>query len=602
MMASYTLDCMPMLQTLVSESSVRRRLGQSIARKRLLVKGDGNPNVTIHPDESSLVGLGEVPPTVSVDFLDGHQTLISADACGKICIHRLPVGSAVGQQHSTEGQKLSKILELPPVQGQQMSVVKLFPLSDGESFCVGLPSGDYHVYSRNHERWTRTGRGTALPPISKNNPSNYCGYQVRGAQRRYHRDFLTDKTLWNQLSDEQQSSNCYYLVHTSLSEISDWDFRQPAGCIMTRPMSYHWMEQSDYLPGRHMSMQNDDARWAFFETSSTILSAFVDPERDCFTVMDHRHGRPVVHCTAPSSSSSKVGGQEDISAVCFLSDQTLVTAHASRGGAMRNGTHSGLYNAIKLWDIRYMSENVDVDVTSSSFPFDTMHKGKPTAEWVVIAEDGTDDGNTTIRIVPINSSETSKSTSSTSADPHQHITRLTPCGGTKIMITLQQSCDKSGRCNKLVLYDLLRNKICSEHTCPESTATKTLPVVAIPPRNSSDDSLLMATCETIARAATQISVFDLSATKDKSSREDKTASRKARKRPWNEDSGEPKSAIPTNYLGSIRPTEIEDRFGIRTRITSLAWNASGTALVGGSLDGDVFVWDSSTDKNDDDEA
>jgi WD40 repeat protein len=59
----------------------------------------------------------------------------------------------------------------------------------------------------------------------------------------------------------------------------------------------------------------------------------------------------------------------------------------------------------------------------------------------------------------------------------------------------------------------------------------------------------------------------------------------------------PRTAISPAFVGTIQ-SELEDDVGMPTRLESLAWNATGTALVGGSTDGDLFVWDAN-DRNGD---
>jgi hypothetical protein len=44
-----------------------------------------------------------------------------------------------------------------------------------------------------------------------------------------------------------------------------------------------------------------------------------------------------------------------------------------------------------------------------------------------------------------------------------------------------------------------------------------------------------------------------------------------------------------HLIGTIRPT-IEDEHGIRSRLQCLAFNETGTSLVGGTDAGDLFLW------------
>lgn len=519
-MTSHALDAGSWSTSTAGRVQKRARLGQSISRKKLLRQE--NPSVEIHPPVHEVMDTNRI---VSVEFLDAHQTVLSADSYGRICVHRLPAGKS----------KLHKVLDLPPLQ-DQMTQVKLFPLSDGQSFCVGLPNGDYRVYSRGDQLCS--GGGTRLAAIANN--SDYQAHQIRGARRRYHRCFR------NPLHSMNQQDPTIQQQQPQLSEISDWDAPNRR---LTRPKSFDWLQNSPALPGRYPTV-HEDARWAFRETPSTILAAYVDPELDCFTVMDNRVHRPVVYCHAPTT-----GKEEDITAACFLSDHALLTSHVWKKRPEQPD------NGLKLWDIRMSTKPVVVvkDVLPS-FPYDTMiRKRDPDMKWFVTEQD---EGRSSIAPTPSLGGAPSRI---------HRITRLAaPCDG-RAMITLQSQAG-----TEALLYDLIHNKIMFRHM--EEAAdllTGAAPLVAISSSTSSDSSNnMICTAAKLPGAKTRLTIHDPSSVIKKNN--------VSRKRPITKEK-------PTLVGSTV--FELEDREGLNTRLTSLAWNKSGTSLVGGSLDGDVFVWE-----------
>jgi hypothetical protein len=493
-----------------SALSTRQRLGQSIGRKRLLKNAD--PKHVIHPSFDTQMAI------TSVNFLN-ETNILSADSQGQIAVHRLPVGSS----------DIHKVLELPPLQ-DHLALVNLCPLSDGTSFGVGLPNGDYRIYSVEEGRWSSS--GTALTHSSPS-PS-YRGYQMYGARRRYHRDF--QNSMWSCLVDG--SSHCYTSPSSHWSEISDWENKR----CMTRPNSYQWLENIDSLPGRYPSTQDG---WAFRETASTLHSAFVDPERDCFSVMDHRVPGPVL-CYSNKSRPC----QEDITACCFISDNALATSHVWRATSDKHPS-----NSIRIWDLRKMNEKPAVQHVLPSFPYDSIRNVERATEWFVSG----DEQNTLVGP----SSQTNASSN------HQYITKLSPSRdlNNTLVITLQLA----DRRTELVIYDYIHNKVTFQQTCDEDSPV----VAAVTPNHD-----FVATSSILAGAKTKISFFD------PHHKTTTTTTTKSRKRPATTTVPRPAAAL----VGCFSP-ELEDRLGIRTRLTSLSWNATGTSLVGGSLDGDLFVWE-----------
>ncbi|KAI2500970.1 hypothetical protein MHU86_13515 [Fragilaria crotonensis] len=188
------------------EQKRKQQIARTIGRNRLLK--DANPCTTIRR------GLDSNSLSMTTSFMDqveylNNSAIISADSHGRIAVHQLALGKS---------GKTNKLLNLPPLQDCP-SPLKLFPLSDASSFAVGLPNGDYQIYSGQEGRWATCPHGIPIRNASSTSSSLssfYTGYQRSGPYRRYHRDFKWP--LWNCSLDDFSNA-----ATMGWSQISNWE-------------------------------------------------------------------------------------------------------------------------------------------------------------------------------------------------------------------------------------------------------------------------------------------------------------------------------------------------------------------------------------------
>ena len=210
----------------------RQQLGRSIGRQRLVKNRGGHyPKHILHSSHTDPSASSAA--IICVHFLS-NDVILSAQSHGQMAVHRLPVGTG-------PSGKVHKIMDLPPLQ-EQTTILKLFPLSDATSFAVGLPNGDYRIYSGEGAKWSSSlySSTTACTPLRTPSAPFYTTVdQIHGVRRRYHRDFVS--SLW--VSRDVRSTT------PTWSEISDWETKR----YITRPNSYHWISNAECLPGHYPS-------------------------------------------------------------------------------------------------------------------------------------------------------------------------------------------------------------------------------------------------------------------------------------------------------------------------------------------------------------
>jgi len=391
----------------------KKKFVEKLACKNIL--NSREPSAVMHPEVSNF--MASTAAITHVSFLDDKNTILSGDSSGKISIHRL---------QSNKGDTI-KLLELPAL---TTASIRLSPLrqqgsgdtsaSLSQSFCVGLPNGDYFVYSTDEQRWSGNCSSQINPHDGRS--CSFHGFRYGGSRRRYHRN--PRRHLWDANS----------LSHKP-SEIADWDTKP----WMVRPNDHEGNFTLDpYSPGI-------ESLWDFREVGSLLMAAHVDNERDCFTIMDHRTSRrPVVYCNyCPNSYNSR----EDITALCFASDNCVATSHRweATSGTMNNK------NAIKLWDIRMISKEM-IKHPLPSFPLDTFCNNEPDSQWYISGRE---------QMKTVSRSALSEENASS------NITQLTPTReNNHIMITMQSNSER--RSKQTLLFDPVREKILYQHTIHDS--------------------------------------------------------------------------------------------------------------------------------------
>jgi hypothetical protein len=469
-------------------SKLRRMHGERVWSEHMREKED--PKFSLHPSNSQA-------SVSTIQYLN-HSTILSVDSSAQIFAHRLSL-------ESSESQVL-KLLSHPILETQ--CKLQLFPLSNGTTFLVGLPNGDYQIYSGERCQWskTMTGKRVDVPLSPRSSFANCKSY--KGARRRFYRD-------WNSSPWNSNSSN--------LIEISDWEK------TIRRPTNY----ESKALLETYK--KNSDPIWAFREIGSSVYIAAVDPDLDCFSIRDHRvNDRPVI-CYSNENSQNV----ESIFACCFVSDHALATSCQTWRRT------EPPQNSIRIWDLRKISRTPASIHCMESFPNDHVAVIEPVREWFTSA-----DANTT---KVVTNQHYSKALGS-----FQAITDLIPSQDSSTMLV-----DVNGfnnRFRRLILFDYIRGNIVYEQSvnCGAIIAAS----------KSLNRIIIGEKCKVGVK--TQLSFYET-----------------LQNRACHKQSEISNSLIHT----ALTYPNLRDYVGIRTRLSCLCWNNSGTGFAGGSCDGDLFVWD-----------
>lgn len=148
------------------------------------------------------------------------------------------------------------------------------------------------------------------------------------------------------------------------------------------------------------------------------------------------------------------------------------------------------------------------------------------------------------------------------------------------MISLQSTDPYKSGATNLILYDYIRDSVIVQQTLPHDSVVAATPTL---------DHVVVAHTE--AGARTKISILDttLRSPQPCPSRKRSAGMDVPRSRTTTTSSNAGASSCAMVVVGHMSPC-LEDNLGLRTRLTSLSWNAEGTSFAGGSVDGDLFVW------------
>jgi hypothetical protein len=276
-----------------------------------------------------------------------------------------------------------------------------------------------------------------------------------------------------------------------------------------------------------------ESNWDFRETPSGLLAAFVDCETNSFTVFDERMSQGSSNHSVVCIDGKSKHESGHLASTCFVSDLCVATL-----SLWTRPTSTDSTTAVRIWDIRMTS------------------KSAPLFETALPSQNGQ-------LSVTANSSVELNNQASWSNIP-AHV-RLTSSDSGCIMATIV-----TRKSAESYLLDPARASIVKQYCTPSSVDA----IHAVAP------SLDCLACHEMPA----LSLYDLSTAVDA----DENRRDRGAKRSFHSE---------TNYgevnhkhlIGTIRPT-IEDEHGIRSRLQCLAFNETGTSLVGGTDAGDLFLW------------
>eukprot|EP00980_Cylindrotheca_fusiformis_P002402 scaffold558_cov111-Cylindrotheca_fusiformis.AAC.20 len=537
----------------------RARLGISLAHKQLLRTTADQQKDCYNKDGSHVIYRKKEdysgPQTyTSCIFLNDYDRVLAADSAGKMDIIRLPPfpKSSIKTTSRTKlGTPLLQELQIvqPSLDANASSALKLKSLDDGSSFVVGMATGNYHIVDtersvvvagHSHLQSTRTTNNSnqhtpLLPSVD--------AYTVHGPKRCYHRDRTNPHfSLTRMLQSFGGQSQTYYESH---------DFRPVYGWNENK----HRVATPIAFACDHRKVHSNQAMWDFQGNHpSSLLAAHVDAEHDCFSLWDVRH-RPtvVIDTTSPDFAPKK---QDNISSCAFVSPHCLATSHVEwsspssscselQHGILQQSPNATASSCVKLWDLRMLNHRKPLSAISivPSFPKDTTLGAKPTI---------------------LNLSNSNKTLQNLAITRIQTPTTSNASAGTMI-VTAESSLGVDSH----FLVDLASGGADIVRTVPSVSHDNNATTMAV-----ADSHYAMACLGT---NGTTLQIHNLI-----SLRRSFSKSTAGRKRSSSSSSSQSKDTIWTPVL--------KDRHGLETQLSCIAMNYTGSSVLGGSIDGDLFLW------------
>lgn len=441
---------------------------------------------------------------------------------------------------------------------EHYGIPKLYPFLAGDALAVGC-GNSYHILTNGAARsWAER---KDLPRATHTYNDNFAAYVLSGPRRKYERNLQKSEYALRAMIQTHTSAVDLATATTTpsldyetfLSILPGWN-----STTIIDPERAK-LPSSPYVPSTQKPI-SQATQWDFMETGSSLLAARVDPQQDAFwmQLIDDR-APPHRPSVGISRSVPPRYCDEHITAIAFVSSNCLATAHVtcpSSSSSMAtpvniNHTKPQMKSSVKIWDIRmassltFQNKNNENDpagmqtVSIPSFPHNMAIGMNPeaTKSW------------------PRQNKEQSK--------PQQNddsiITDLSSCRKGTLVVTAHSS-----HLQRVDHYLLHLGSLAWEHIHQHADKRESLYAVA--------GNHTVLAC--VAGPASEIQLVDIAA---------RSGGRKSH-RNWK--NNEQESAQSCRTL----PVPLKDRLGLETELSCLAVNRDGSAVVGGSMDGDLFVW------------
>ncbi|KAL7463645.1 hypothetical protein ACHAXS_004003 [Conticribra weissflogii] len=539
----------------------------------------------------------------TIHYLNSN-TIVAVDNFGALDIVAIPFQSSMCQSQSNErGGGRDKFLadRLPLWEASCSNDIELFGYQGGNKIAVGTESGRMTLLSslECHDSCVRdeqTENGnpadvhalwTCLPPTAT----------TRGPLRRYLRNNSCSLSRMLAITDKEELLQTFN-NYTTFEEIPHWDWDWNDDRDWNGPNSMVRRECSIPTTRRHRGGQ-----WSFREagmsggggggSGTSLLGAFVDSERDCFSLrlVDERlssscqiatsstHPPPaaVVVFVDDSGHQPPAYGNvvvEDVVSVCFSGEFGLVTAHnvLSAGNHPRGKRNR---NVVKFWDYRMLwNDKPPVGSMNLTFPRDdvravTCHEELSIAGWVNHHHHDDDDDNddAAFRIAKLTGSRDSSD---------RFVVSLTTGG---------KSSESSSR-----------------HILVDATRASIVRRIDTPPHDDDDHdrygnhSCFSANLDAMAWfSGKELEIYDISrySERRRPRRLRRTNIDGRTKRRWNmciHDGGRSeKRATNDEWLLRKCSPNIRDAYGIDSTVSCMAMDDFGGSIACGTHDGDMFV-------------
>lgn len=539
---SFTLD----LNSPISRRRAQRRVAQRIAQRRMLQQ---NPN-EIAEDGSSVVhrtgihhgdyeGLSSY---TQVEFLNDHDVVLAGyqDAC--IDIVKLPRYQAPDEEKQTQTcRPMGKLLARKVVSAYYSSgpgpVQGLKGLDSGNSFVVGH-QGQFFVYATEHASLLKESETLS---VSQQRIPDTPKLELRCSRLLQCKNSFTT------------GEDYAYYIMTIESMLESFGLRQD-GLTLRDIYNYPGKPANVFANPRYEYM------WDFRETPSTIMASFLVREKNSFSIsildarMSHKVNESVSYIRpdsegVPQKFNPNVG---HVTSTCFVSDHCLATLHMWQQPSREYSS-----TVVKLWDIRNTSRNKSTPVVESVL--------SPTLYDV--------SGNVETNVTMNLNNQVRWENSSSQA-------------------RLVSSIDDNG----LIMANIVTNNDVGESYVLDASRGTVVKQYrtrsAVQSTNAVAPTLDCLACYD----SSSLSLYDFSKhDRQKKCEISMTGNRNSRGKKRSQDEV---SSLSTSsealddedcLIGTVAPT-IEDEEGIRARLSCLAFNKTGTSLVGGTDAGDLFLW------------
>jgi hypothetical protein len=568
----------------------RRRTGEQLARNKAF-GASKNHNSTaggngelVHRKRESFCNQSYTKCT----FLDEYDKVLAMDCDGVVDIIRL--GDLRDKWTDQRHQSVVSDLELGCVLPiKDFSTLYMEPLCGGSTVAVGTRDNNLFLLDLEQRSFLPTGQSSGPKARHMNCPRRYY------YRDRYNPNLALPRLTAYCMNSDTKNEDC--------SELERIEYTSNG--VFPNALCGRIPNQIRFVP--HLQPSTSalwDVREFYKGCSDLIQVAHVDNDYDVFwmQILDHRlkkSNSPIV-CVDHSSQDNPGTNEEHITSITLFSDVCLATAHiccpkfgltSPRDFFDRDLTYSGqgMTTCIKIWDIRMLPSTFGCSsstmakpaniVTVPSFPQENAALLEPVE---CIQTHLTPKGKLSIGNPALSSSN---ATSNVTGGGDYVITNLEGSGG-----------DDCGRGNNgssnmgsliATAQSRSRSSIVSHHkldlgkrrvTYEASQTNESLgchPIYDIAPSHD------VMVCYSHKDGGGPLSCGRLEIHDFNKKKVPHASNQSAfRKKSFAEESC-------TTY--KIEPTLL-DRYGTETSLSCVAMNSNGTHILGGSTDGDLFIW------------
>lgn len=513
--------------------SKKRRETSAAVAKRIIRKRWLNAGIADRCNDGGTNVVFRKPgnPYVNCIFLDENDTVLASDQRGFLDIIRLPLYDGSTEVPRPLGQVLCKNLCPATYLGKMEPKCKLHSLQQGKSFAVGLASGELRVFATEHASlWGDT------KALGLQSTTTYS----QTARQDYHHSYvphiMKSRRPLRKYQRDYNVNLSHQLQHPTTTGLSS---------RLTEVFKWNDPLFADEAFYSNDEVLNTESQWDFRETPSLSLQAVhIGLYADMF-------GLRVLDDRTPRSQNDicvdlHMENESDITAVCFVSDNTVASSVTlfTDNKLMR-------HSEIKLWDIRMIKNGqACANIVLPSYPRDVVH-GMSAKETLRVREHGSQERvclSSRDHAFPLEASS-------------PLVSHLTLVHNGQLMVSAQF--------HHHFLIDPVR-------------ATFVSTVKEASPDLRSPDCTHLSTFA-VDRQYGTVAIYEAANNEKQTialhtSTSDELLHGRGRKR---------KLACPTS---SKLETSICDCYGLQTELSCLEYNPSGTSLVGGSVDGDIFTW------------